>query len=197
MYMQLIIFCCEIRWEYVLEYSKDISSLLGNQTSTTQSLIEDPKEVLKVNMVFIWVQIVFLFGLGLNLVNLCTCLVSFQLWPNKSFVQKDPEPTSLKAAWELMESFYADKLSQAWLPERLVDWLAVNIFRLFYHSLYWFHLVAFFILRVIYCRIMIVSSLAHRKLSIQNLWIFRRILSAYRFDLYIGVSIPFIFFTSY
>lgn len=53
MYMQLIIFCCEIRWEYVLEYSKDISSLLGNQTSTTQSLIEDPKEVLKVNMVFI------------------------------------------------------------------------------------------------------------------------------------------------
>lgn len=77
MYMQLIIFRCEIRWEYVLEYSKDISSLLGNQTSTTQSLIEDPKEVLKVNMVFIWVQIVFLFGLGLNLVNLCTCLVSF------------------------------------------------------------------------------------------------------------------------
>ncbi|KAH9761237.1 nuclear pore complex protein NUP85 [Citrus sinensis] len=70
-------------WEYVLEYSKDISSLLGNQTSTTQSLIEDPKEVLK-----------------------------------------DPEPSNLKAAWELMESFYADKLSQAWLPERLVDWLA-------------------------------------------------------------------------
>jgi nuclear pore complex protein Nup85 len=33
----------------------------------------------------------------------------------------------LKAAWELMEVFYADKQSQAWLPERLVDWLAVMI----------------------------------------------------------------------
>ncbi|KAJ8751182.1 hypothetical protein K2173_016363 [Erythroxylum novogranatense] len=33
-------------------------------------------------------------------------------------------PTSVKAAWELMEIFYADKLSKAWLPERLVDWLA-------------------------------------------------------------------------
>jgi nuclear pore complex protein Nup85 len=33
----------------------------------------------------------------------------------------------LKAAWELMEIFYVDKQSQAWLPERLVDWLAVII----------------------------------------------------------------------
>ncbi|KAG6739409.1 hypothetical protein POTOM_057005 [Populus tomentosa] len=38
--------------------------------------------------------------------------------------QKGEEPTSLKAAWELMEMFYADKLCQSWLPERLVDWLA-------------------------------------------------------------------------
>ncbi|KAK9101082.1 hypothetical protein Scep_024512 [Stephania cephalantha] len=34
------------------------------------------------------------------------------------------EPTCLKAAWELIEIFYAEKQSQAWLPERLVDWLA-------------------------------------------------------------------------
>ncbi|XP_044463513.1 nuclear pore complex protein NUP85 [Mangifera indica] len=72
-------------WEYVLEYSKDLSLLLSNSQSPPPSLIEDPKVVLK----------------------------------------KVDEPTCLKAAWELMEVFYADKLSQAWLPERLVDWLAV------------------------------------------------------------------------
>ncbi|KAJ4708083.1 Nuclear pore complex protein Nup85 [Melia azedarach] len=71
-------------WEYVLEYSKDINSLLGNQKSPPQLLIEDPKAVLK----------------------------------------KVEEPNGLKAAWELMELFFVDRLSQAWLPERLVDWLA-------------------------------------------------------------------------
>ncbi|KAL6980098.1 Nucleoporin nup85 [Sarracenia purpurea var. burkii] len=39
-------------------------------------------------------------------------------------LKKVEEPTSLKAAWELMEIFYVDKQSQAWIPERLVDWLA-------------------------------------------------------------------------
>ncbi|KAJ7965937.1 Nuclear pore complex protein Nup85 [Quillaja saponaria] len=71
-------------WEYVIEYSKDISSLLGGSNLTRGPIIEDPKAVLK----------------------------------------KGEEPTSLKAAWELMEIFYADKQSQEWLPERLVDWLA-------------------------------------------------------------------------
>ncbi|KAK0571097.1 hypothetical protein LWI29_010964 [Acer saccharum] len=71
-------------WEYVLEYSKDINSLLGNRQSPPCPLIEDPKAILK----------------------------------------KIEKPTCLKAAWELMELFYADKLSQAWLPELLVDWLA-------------------------------------------------------------------------
>lgn len=33
----------------------------------------------------------------------------------------------MKAAWELMEIFYADKHSQPWLPEWLVDWLTVMI----------------------------------------------------------------------
>ncbi|CAK7353188.1 unnamed protein product [Dovyalis caffra] len=42
----------------------------------------------------------------------------------KEVLKKGDEPTSLKAAWELMEMFYADKLCQSWLPERLVDWLA-------------------------------------------------------------------------
>ncbi|KAK9273889.1 hypothetical protein L1049_018701 [Liquidambar formosana] len=71
-------------WEYVMEYSKDINSLLGSSNSPPNSVIEDPKTVLK----------------------------------------KVEEPTCLKAAWELMEIFYADKQAQAWLPERLVDWLA-------------------------------------------------------------------------
>lgn len=71
-------------WEYVKEYSKDITSLLGNQKLRPNSAIEDPKSVMK----------------------------------------KVEEPTCIKAAWELMEIFYADKQSQLWLPERLVDWLA-------------------------------------------------------------------------
>lgn len=45
-------------------------------------------------------------------------------------LQLEEEPTCLKAAWDLMEIFYVDKQSRAWLPERLVDWLAVMIFPL-------------------------------------------------------------------
>uniref|UniRef100_A0A2P2KFQ3 Nuclear pore complex protein Nup85 n=2 Tax=Rhizophora mucronata TaxID=61149 RepID=A0A2P2KFQ3_RHIMU len=71
-------------WEYVMEYSKDINSLLGSSNSPADPVFEDPKEVLK----------------------------------------KRGKSSSLKAAWELMEIFYADSLCQAWLPERLVDWLA-------------------------------------------------------------------------
>lgn len=40
----------KIRWEYVMEYSKDINSLLGNPKSVPTSAIEDPKTVLKVNL---------------------------------------------------------------------------------------------------------------------------------------------------
>ncbi|GFS35424.1 hypothetical protein Acr_00g0039810 [Actinidia rufa] len=39
-------------------------------------------------------------------------------------LKKVEEPNCLKAAWELMEIFYADKQTQAWTPERLLDWLA-------------------------------------------------------------------------
>ncbi|XP_065849595.1 nuclear pore complex protein NUP85 isoform X2 [Euphorbia lathyris] len=73
----------KIRWEFVMEYSKDISSLLGNPKSSAGPAIADAKEVLK----------------------------------------KAEEPTCLRAAWDLMEMFYVDNLSRAWLPERLVDWL--------------------------------------------------------------------------
>ncbi|CAK9184884.1 unnamed protein product [Ilex paraguariensis] len=73
-----------IRWEYVMEYSKEISSLLCNPKLPPTSVIEDPKTVL----------------------------------------EKFEVPTCLKAAWELMEIFYTDKQAQAWLPERLIDWLA-------------------------------------------------------------------------
>lgn len=71
-------------WEYVLEYSREINSLLGTAKSMDSSTVDDPRIILMV----------------------------------------DEEPNSLKAAWELLEIFYADKQSQAWLPERLVDWLA-------------------------------------------------------------------------
>ncbi|CAI9289408.1 unnamed protein product [Lactuca saligna] len=74
----------QVEWsKYVLEYSKEINSLLGNRKSSPSSLIEDPKTVLKI----------------------------------------DEEPSSLKAAWELLEIFYANKQSQSWIPEQLVDWL--------------------------------------------------------------------------
>ncbi|KAK7320796.1 hypothetical protein VNO77_30601 [Canavalia gladiata] len=53
--------------------------------------------------------------------NLPPCPVIDDL---NTIVKKGEEPTCLKAAWELMEIFYVDKQSQAWLPERLVDWLA-------------------------------------------------------------------------
>lgn len=42
----------------------------------------------------------------------------------KMVLQPAEEPTSLKAAWLLMEIFYVDRLSLACLPECLVDWLA-------------------------------------------------------------------------
>lgn len=71
-------------WQYIMEYSKEINSLLGNPKPSPNLAIEDQKTVLKA-------------------------------------VQK---PTCLKAAWELMQTFYADQYSQAWIPERLLDWLA-------------------------------------------------------------------------
>ncbi|GAV72758.1 Nucleopor_Nup85 domain-containing protein [Cephalotus follicularis] len=74
-----------VEWlEYVMEYSKDINSLLGSSKLPPDSVIADPNKFLKIG----------------------------------------EEPTCLKAAWELMEMFYAEKMFQAWLPERLVDWLA-------------------------------------------------------------------------
>ncbi|KAH9608263.1 hypothetical protein KSS87_021652 [Heliosperma pusillum] len=73
-------------WESVMEYSKEINSLLDTNKLVASSTIDDPT----------------------------------------TLVMVDEEQTSLKAAWELLDIFYADKQSQAWLPERLVDWLADN-----------------------------------------------------------------------
>ncbi|KAK9683763.1 hypothetical protein RND81_10G163100 [Saponaria officinalis] len=70
--------------ESVMEYCKEINSLLDTEISMASSPIDDPRTLVMVN----------------------------------------EESTSLKAAWELLEIFYADKQSHAWLPERLVDWLA-------------------------------------------------------------------------
>ena len=38
------------RWEYVMEYSRDIKALLGHPKSLASPLIDDPKTVLKVNL---------------------------------------------------------------------------------------------------------------------------------------------------
>ncbi|KAL9255646.1 Nuclear pore complex protein NUP85-like protein [Drosera capensis] len=70
--------------EYVMEYSKEINSLLGDLRQSPAPTIDDPSRIVK----------------------------------------DAKQPTGLKAAWELLEIFYADKLSHSWLPERLVDWLA-------------------------------------------------------------------------
>ncbi|KOM48370.1 hypothetical protein LR48_Vigan07g207400 [Vigna angularis] len=70
-------------WENVLQYSKEIGSLLGVSKLPPSPIIDD----------------------------------------SKTIVKRDEEPTSLKAAWELIEIFYVDKQSQSWLPERLVDCL--------------------------------------------------------------------------
>ncbi|KAF2541410.1 hypothetical protein F2Q68_00028992 [Brassica cretica] len=71
-------------WEYVMDYSKEIKTLLSDSVSSPVPLIEDPKSVIKSAV----------------------------------------EPTSLKAAWEWMEIFCADKTCLSWLPERIVDCLS-------------------------------------------------------------------------
>lgn len=65
-------------------------------------------------------------------------LVFGHLWDERAvgsygrihLVQPAKKPSSLKAAWELLELFYVDKEAESWLPERLVDWLGVMIFLL-------------------------------------------------------------------
>ncbi|KAE8676256.1 Regulator of chromosome condensation family protein isoform 1 [Hibiscus syriacus] len=83
-------------WDYIMEYSKDINALLGGQKSDSVPVIDYPKMKRRENGEY---------------VNLMVKL-------------EGEEPTSLKAAWELLEMFYAEKPSHSWLPERLVDRLA-------------------------------------------------------------------------
>ncbi|KAK8505322.1 hypothetical protein V6N12_067290 [Hibiscus sabdariffa] len=62
----------------------------------------------------------------------------------KSIITKGEEPTSLKAAWELLEMFYAENPSHSWLPECLVDcnccwsvgWLDIVVKMLRLHGSY-------------------------------------------------------------
>jgi len=115
-----------------MEYSRDIKSLLSNTISSPAPLIEDPRSVIKVRWSF-W----FYNWLTL-LVNLTPPRVRYRFEcgallmdvPVNIHMQNAEEPTSLKAAWELMELFYADKTCLSWLPERLVDWLSVISFYL-------------------------------------------------------------------
>lgn len=95
-------------------------------------------------------------------------------------LQNAEEPTSLKAAWELMELFYADKTCLSWLPERLVDWLSVICFFL-QHLSYLNFEVFFFTHHLYHCRTTIYSSQAHTQQSTQSLRISKRNLLAYRF----------------
>lgn len=43
-------------------------------------------------------------------------------------MQESSTPTIDKAIWDLVEVFYVDKNAPSWLPERLVDWLAVSYY---------------------------------------------------------------------
>ncbi|GAB2223285.1 hypothetical protein Droror1_Dr00017425 [Drosera rotundifolia] len=70
--------------DYIMEYSKEINSLLGDSRQSPAPTIDDPSRIVK----------------------------------------DAKQPTGVKAAWELLEIFFADKFSHSWLPERLVDWLA-------------------------------------------------------------------------
>ncbi|CAO2197649.1 unnamed protein product [Urochloa humidicola] len=49
---------------------------------------------------------------------------AFMIEDPKTILKVREKPTSLRAAWELLEIFCVDKQLQSWLPERLVDWLA-------------------------------------------------------------------------
>jgi nuclear pore complex protein Nup85 len=51
-------------------------------------------------------------------------LSAYMIDDPKMILKVKEKPTSLKAAWELLEIFFVDKQLQTWLPERLVDWLA-------------------------------------------------------------------------
>ena len=67
-----------------------------------------------------------------------------------SLLQLEEEPTCLKAAWDLMEIFYVDKQARAWLPERLVDWLAVMIFPLLFFSAFFsFFFFVVFVVKIV------------------------------------------------
>ncbi|KAK6912748.1 Nucleoporin Nup85-like [Dillenia turbinata] len=75
---------------------------------------------------FEWWEHVMEFSRGINsLLGDPLASVDSIIEDPRMVVEKVEKPTNLKAAWELMEIFYADKRSQAWLPERLVDWLTV------------------------------------------------------------------------
>lgn len=43
-----MMFCKNNRWEHVMEYSREINSLLANSESSGNLVIEDPKALLKV-----------------------------------------------------------------------------------------------------------------------------------------------------
>lgn len=48
-------------------------------------------------------------------------------------LQDSLKPSIVKAVWDLVEIFYVDKNSASWLPERLVDWVAVSLQTPFSH----------------------------------------------------------------
>lgn len=79
-------------------------------------------------------------------------------------LQNAEEPTSLKAAWELMELFYADKTCLSWLPERLVDWLSVICFFLQHLSYLNFENFRVFFLPTIY----IIAGLRYTPLKLTS-----------------------------
>lgn len=115
-------------------------------------------------------------------------------FPVDIHMQTSEEPTSLKAAWELMELFYADKSCLSWLPERLVDWLSVISFFPQHLSYLNLNLLEFIIYHLYHGRTTIYSFRAHIRQSSQSSRISKRNLLAYRSSHpYIHIYIYFFF----
>lgn len=196
-----------LRWDYIIEYSKEIKSLLGDQKLPPNSAIEDPRTILQVVLCPLsWFQI-FLLHFG---------WLSINLWPYnykdaylyESFLNKQlPLYNFYLESWgaNLFESCMgADGNILCWQAITILDpwtacWLVSCKFFCFFFSSCFIHLVchidAFWhysfswgifasvkLIIVFLNRFLIVFSLEHSQQSIQNLWIFKLNLLLYRFD---------------
>lgn len=156
-----------IRWQYIMEYSKEINSLLGNPKPSPNLAIEDQKTVLKVNLYLWMVPCIYKCTLAL-------CLLIHQMSVNFR-LSKSQHVWKLPGSW-CKHFMQTSTLKLGSLNGFLIGWLygyflfitcsllfctsvsAVTVWIKFRWSNDWFLF-----------RIMIVYSLVLSQLSIQNL----------------------------